>query len=172
MQTSVTPSSATSPRSRALRPRSTGLPNAQSTTPPKRSRKKTTPGGPSSGKSDFATAAPPWTETAAPRTNTGAGTGRRTVALCTSAFGTSRAARRFPWAPAGVRGTLAAVGEEREWMSWDDLGTGSRALAEMIHADGFVSDIVLAVARGGLPVAGALAYALGVKNTFTMNVEL
>ena len=56
-------------------------------------------------------------------------------------------------------------------MSWDDLGTGSRALAEMIHADGFVSDIVLAVARGGLPVAGALAYALGVKNTFTMNVE-
>ena len=30
---------------------------------------------------------------------------------------------------------------------------------------------VLAIARGGLLVAGALAYALGVKNTFTMNVE-
>ena len=30
---------------------------------------------------------------------------------------------------------------------------------------------MLAIARGGLLVAGALAYALGVKNTFTMNVE-
>ena len=32
-------------------------------------------------------------------------------------------------------------------------------------------EIILAIARGGLLVAGALAYALGVKNTFTMNVE-
>ena len=31
--------------------------------------------------------------------------------------------------------------------------------------------MVLAIARGGLLVAGALAYALGVKNTYTMNVE-
>ncbi len=30
---------------------------------------------------------------------------------------------------------------------------------------------MLAVARGGLTVAGALAYALGVKNCFAMNVE-
>src|SRR5215470_18727731 len=56
-------------------------------------------------------------------------------------------------------------------MSWQDLGDGSRALAEQIHLDGYRPDIVLAVARGGLLVAGALAYALGVKNTFTMNVE-
>ena len=32
-------------------------------------------------------------------------------------------------------------------------------------------DIVLAIARGGLTVAGALAYALSVKNCFAMNVE-
>ena len=56
-------------------------------------------------------------------------------------------------------------------MSWDDLGAGSRDLAETIHDDGYRPDIVLAIARGGLLVAGALAYALGVKNTFTMNVE-
>ena len=31
--------------------------------------------------------------------------------------------------------------------------------------------MLLAIARGGLPVAGALGYALGVKNTYTMNVE-
>ena len=60
---------------------------------------------------------------------------------------------------------------EREIMSWDDLGEGSRDLAEMVHADGYEPDIILAIARGGLLVAGALSYALGVKNTFTMNVE-
>ena len=61
--------------------------------------------------------------------------------------------------------------DEREIMTWQDLGDGARELAEAIHADGYRPDIVLAIARGGLPVAGALAYALGVKNTFTMNVE-
>jgi hypoxanthine phosphoribosyltransferase len=60
---------------------------------------------------------------------------------------------------------------ERETMSWDDLGEGSRALAEAVHADGYRPDMVLGVARGGLLVAGALAYALDVKNTWTMNVE-
>src|SRR5579871_7016519 len=59
----------------------------------------------------------------------------------------------------------------REIMSWDDLGSGSWELAETIAADGYVPDIVLAIARGGLLVAGALSYSLGVKNTFTMNVE-
>jgi uncharacterized protein len=60
---------------------------------------------------------------------------------------------------------------EREVMSWDDLGVGGRALAEEVAADGFVPDIILGIARGGLLVAGAVGYALGVKNTFTMNVE-
>ncbi|HEY7382011.1 MAG TPA: phosphoribosyltransferase family protein [Gaiella sp.] len=61
--------------------------------------------------------------------------------------------------------------ESREVMSWEDLGTGARELAESIHGDGYEPEIVLAVARGGLLVAGAIAYALDVKNTFTMNVE-
>jgi hypoxanthine phosphoribosyltransferase len=60
---------------------------------------------------------------------------------------------------------------EREVMTWDDLGAGARELAETVHRDGYQPDIVLAIARGGLLVAGALSYALGVKNTFTMNVE-
>jgi hypoxanthine phosphoribosyltransferase len=58
-----------------------------------------------------------------------------------------------------------------EVMSWDDLGVGARELAEAVYGDGYVPDMVLAIARGGLLVAGALGYALGVKNTFTMNVE-
>jgi uncharacterized protein len=60
---------------------------------------------------------------------------------------------------------------ERERMTWPELGSSCRALAELVHDDGYVPDMVLAVARGGLLVAGALSYALGVKNTYTMNVE-
>ena len=59
----------------------------------------------------------------------------------------------------------------RELMTWDDLGLGSRELAQSIYDDGYRPDMVLAIARGGLLVAAALGYALGVKNTFTMNVE-
>jgi hypoxanthine phosphoribosyltransferase len=63
------------------------------------------------------------------------------------------------------------MADEREVMSWDDLGTGTRELARAVADDGFAPDLILAVARGGLLVAGALSYALDVKNTFTMNVE-
>jgi hypoxanthine phosphoribosyltransferase len=56
-------------------------------------------------------------------------------------------------------------------MEWDELGAGTRALADQVAADGFAPDIILGISRGGLLVAGALAYALGVKNTFTMSVE-
>src|SRR3954470_15560782 len=63
------------------------------------------------------------------------------------------------------------VGSEREVMSWEQLGSGSRALAEAIYADDWVPDLILGISRGGLLVAGALAYALGVKNTATISVE-
>ena len=56
-------------------------------------------------------------------------------------------------------------------MSWDELGTGSKAIAGQVAADGFRPDFILGISRGGLLVAGALAYVLGVKNTFTMSVE-
>ena len=56
-------------------------------------------------------------------------------------------------------------------MTWSDLGDGARSLAEAAAGDGFVPDIILGIARGGLLVAGAVGYALGIKNTFTMNVE-
>jgi uncharacterized protein len=60
---------------------------------------------------------------------------------------------------------------EREVMSWSDLGTGARDLARAVADDGYRPDIILGIARGGLLIAGALGYALAVKNTFTMNVE-
>ncbi len=60
---------------------------------------------------------------------------------------------------------------ERVCMTWEELGEGSRALAGQVAADGWRPDIILGIARGGLLVGGAIAYALDVKNTFTMNVE-
>jgi uncharacterized protein len=70
-----------------------------------------------------------------------------------------------------VGSTESQRSEVREVMSWDDLGSGSRELAQAVADDGWRPDIILGIARGGLLVAGALGYALGVKNTFTMNVE-
>ena len=59
----------------------------------------------------------------------------------------------------------------REVLTWETFGVAARELATEIANDGFQPDIVLAIARGGLTVAGALAYALAVKNCFAMNVE-
>ena len=64
-----------------------------------------------------------------------------------------------------------AVVTERERMTWGDLGTGAREVAGQIAADGWEPSLILGIARGGLLTAGALSYALGVKNAFTMNVE-
>jgi hypoxanthine phosphoribosyltransferase len=66
-------------------------------------------------------------------------------------------------------GILSVV--ERERMTWDDVGTAVEELAAQIEAAQFTPDAVLALARGGLPAAGAIAYALGVKNMATLNVE-
>jgi uncharacterized protein len=59
----------------------------------------------------------------------------------------------------------------REELTWELFGTASRELAEEIAADGYVADIILSIARGGLFVAGALGYALDVKNLHVANVE-
>src|SRR4051794_40879812 len=60
---------------------------------------------------------------------------------------------------------------EREELSWELFGTASRELARQIADDGFDPDLILSVARGGLFIAGALGYALNVKNLHVMNVE-
>lgn len=60
---------------------------------------------------------------------------------------------------------------EREILTWDDFGMASRELAEVVLADGFQPEIVVAVARGGLLLAGGIAYALGVKSCGAVNAE-
>ncbi|MFD5248497.1 phosphoribosyltransferase [Amycolatopsis sp. NPDC058340] len=63
------------------------------------------------------------------------------------------------------------MAEEREELTWELFGTASRDLAQAVADDGFEPDLILSIARGGLFVAGALGYALDVKNLHVMNVE-
>ncbi|WP_460519129.1 phosphoribosyltransferase [Humibacter antri] len=60
---------------------------------------------------------------------------------------------------------------EREHLTWDGFGEATRDLARRILADGFVPEVVVAIARGGLLPAGAVAYGLGVKSCGALNVE-
>jgi hypothetical protein len=59
----------------------------------------------------------------------------------------------------------------REVLGWDEFGVAARDLARTVHEDGFMPDLVLAIARGGLLIAGAITYALGTKNCCVLNVE-
>ncbi len=63
------------------------------------------------------------------------------------------------------------MSDKRERLSYEQFGVAVRELAQAIKDSGYEPDIVLSIARGGLLIGGALGYALGVKNTFTMSVE-
>lgn len=65
----------------------------------------------------------------------------------------------------------AADIDARENLTWPMFGTAARELAQRVADDGFQPDLVLSIARGGLFVAGALGYALDVKNLHVVNVE-
>ena len=60
---------------------------------------------------------------------------------------------------------------EREEMDWGNYGKAVRELAQIIADDNYQPDIILAIVRGGMIVAGSLGYALAVKNLYVMNVE-
>ena len=60
---------------------------------------------------------------------------------------------------------------EHERLGWQEFGAGAHELAAQIRASGYEANVMLAIARGGLPIVGAVSYALGVKNCATINVE-
>lgn len=60
---------------------------------------------------------------------------------------------------------------DMEVLTWSMFGDASHELARLIDDDGFRPDLILSIARGGLPIGGALSYSLGIKNTHVMNVE-
>ncbi|WP_168203811.1 phosphoribosyltransferase [Humibacter ginsenosidimutans] len=66
---------------------------------------------------------------------------------------------------------MGEVSTERETLTWDAFGEACRDLARDILAAGFDPEIVVAIARGGLLPAGAVAYGLGVKNCGALNIE-
>ncbi|MDU1050665.1 MAG: phosphoribosyltransferase [Varibaculum cambriense] len=60
---------------------------------------------------------------------------------------------------------------DREVLTWQGFGDATRKIAQNIVDSGWMPELVVAVARGGLLPAGALSYALGLKAIGTMNVE-
>ncbi len=66
---------------------------------------------------------------------------------------------------------MTDAGASRETLTWQGFGDACRELARAIVADGFDPEVVVAIARGGLLPAGAIAYGLGAKNCGAINVE-
>ncbi|MFD6421367.1 phosphoribosyltransferase [Streptomyces sp. NPDC060198] len=64
-----------------------------------------------------------------------------------------------------------AAAEDRENLTYEGFGLAVRELAQAVADDGFEPDVVLSIARGGVFVAGGLAYALDCKNIHLVNVE-
>jgi hypoxanthine phosphoribosyltransferase len=60
---------------------------------------------------------------------------------------------------------------QREVLTWELSGVAAREVAQRVVDSGYRPDMVIAIARGGLIPAGAIAYALGVKAAGTLNVE-
>lgn len=58
-----------------------------------------------------------------------------------------------------------------EVLSWEGFGAACEDLASQVRASGFQPAVIIAVARGGLLPAGALAYALDVELADAINVE-
>jgi uncharacterized protein len=68
-------------------------------------------------------------------------------------------------------GSRSPTATDREELTWELFGSASLELARAVATSGFQPDLILSIARGGLFVAGALGYALDVKNLHVMNVE-
>ncbi|MFH5821326.1 phosphoribosyltransferase [Georgenia sp. AZ-5] len=64
-----------------------------------------------------------------------------------------------------------APADAREILGWAEFGDAARELAREVVRSNWMPDLVIAVARGGLVPAGAVAYALDVKAMGTLNVE-
>ncbi|MFG2680311.1 phosphoribosyltransferase [Streptomyces sp. NPDC048392] len=63
------------------------------------------------------------------------------------------------------------MSDVRESLTYEQFGVAVRELARAVADDGYEPDIVLSIARGGVFVAGGLAYALDCKNIHLVNVE-
>ena len=60
---------------------------------------------------------------------------------------------------------------EFEVLTWAELGEVTEHLAKQVVDSGFRPNVVIAIARGGLVIAGSMTYALDVKLVDAINVE-
>lgn len=67
--------------------------------------------------------------------------------------------------------TAGARAEDRENLTWQGFGDACRQIAQQIADSGWMPDLIVAIARGGMLPAGAISYALGVKANGAINVE-
>ena len=65
----------------------------------------------------------------------------------------------------------ATTSDERETLTYETFGVASRELVLDILKSGFEPEVVVAIARGGLLLAGSIAYALGIKSCGAVNAE-
>ncbi|WP_345761610.1 phosphoribosyltransferase [Diaminobutyricibacter sp. McL0608] len=68
-------------------------------------------------------------------------------------------------------GTAVLAETEREVLGWLEFGEAARHLSSEVVESGFQPDLVVAIARGGLLLGGAMSYALGIKSCGALNVE-
>jgi len=59
----------------------------------------------------------------------------------------------------------------REVLTWEAFGTAARQLAQQVVDAGFQPDLIMSITRGGMIPAGAMSYAMGIKNLHIINVE-
>jgi hypoxanthine phosphoribosyltransferase len=65
----------------------------------------------------------------------------------------------------------AAIDGPREVLTYELFGVAVRELTTQVVASGYRPDWIVGIARGGLLLAGAVGYALPLKNIATINVE-
>ncbi|WP_136192095.1 MULTISPECIES: phosphoribosyltransferase [Actinomyces] len=68
-------------------------------------------------------------------------------------------------------GATSDAAPDREELTWELFGRAERELSAQIVASGWVPDLIIAIARGGLIPAGAIGYAIGIKAMGAVNVE-
>lgn len=61
--------------------------------------------------------------------------------------------------------------DTREVLTWERFGEAARELTQIILDDGYLPDLILSITRGGLIPAGAISYAMEIKNIHIINVE-
>jgi purine phosphoribosyltransferase len=78
---------------------------------------------------------------------------------------------QMPGAQASEAQEASTQAADRENLTWQGFGDACRQIAEQIADSGWMPDLIVAIARGGMLLAGAISYALGVKANGAINVE-